>query len=168
MNSVLKKALIVTLLHVALVLSLGGKLLYDRMTRPRIWVRTASVDPDAVIRGRYLTLNLEVTAPWYREKNDYGQSEVQLSVDNGKLIATKTDANTGLTVRRGWQFRNSTDTTILNPQLAFFIPEHAEIGFNRRPGDELWAEVTIPRKGPPRPIQLAIKNGKEWKTLDLK
>lgn len=166
MNSVLKKALIVTLLHLALVLSVGGKLLYDRTTRPRVWVRTASYDPDLPIRGRYITLNLEVNAPWYNEKDN--QNDVKLSVVNGKLIATQTGADTGLTVSKGWLFRSSTQTAILNPQLAFFIPEHAEIGFNRRSGDELWAEVTIPKKGPPRPIQLAIKNGKEWKPLDLK
>ena len=166
MNSFLKKALIVTLLHVALVLSLGGKLLYDRMTRPRVWVRTASIDPDALIRGRYLTLNLEVNAPWFDEKKN-DQSDIQLSVVDGQLVATKTDVNTGLTVSREWRFRNDSDRTILNPRLAFYIPEHAEIGF-RRPGEELWAEVTIPKKGPPRPIQLAIKKGKEWKPLDLR
>lgn len=167
MNSVLKKALIVTLLHVALVLSLGGKLLYDRMTRPRVWVRTALVDPNLPIRGRYLTLNLEVKAPWFDEKKEY-QSDVQLSVVDGQLVATRTDTDTGVLVRKGWQRGSITETVVLNPQLAFFIPEHAEIGLNRRPGDELWAEVTIPKKGPPRPIQLAIKNGSKWKTLDLK
>lgn len=166
MNSFLKKALIVTLLHVAIVLSLGGKLLYDRMTRPRVWVRAGSYDPDLPIRGRYLTLNLEVNAPWFDEKKDY-QSEVQLLIVDGQLVATKTEANTGLTVSRGWRFRNDSEKTILNPQLPFYIPEHAEIGL-RRPGEELWAEVTIPKKGPPRPIQLAIKHGKEWKPLDLK
>jgi len=166
MNSFLKKALIVTLLHVALVLSLGGKLLYDRMMRPRVWVRTVSVDPDALIRGRYLTLNLEVNAPWFDEKNDYGQSEVQLSVVDGQLVATKTDANTELTVSRGWRFRNDSEKAILNSRLAFFIPEHADIGI-RRTGEELWAEVTIPKKGPPRPIQLAIKRGSDWIPLKL-
>ena len=33
---------------------------------------------------------------------------------------------------------------------------------------ELWAEVTVPRKGPPRPIQLAIKNGTDWRPLNLR
>ena len=35
MNSI-TKALVVVLLHLAIVLSLGGKLLYDRAYRPRI------------------------------------------------------------------------------------------------------------------------------------
>lgn len=54
----LRKGLIVALLHVLIVLSLGGKLLYDRATRPRVWARTGSIDPDMPIRGRYFTLNL--------------------------------------------------------------------------------------------------------------
>ncbi|HET7694915.1 MAG TPA: GDYXXLXY domain-containing protein [Vicinamibacterales bacterium] len=42
-------------------------------------------------------------------------------------------------------------------QLAFFIPEHIPDPSIREPGEELWAEVTLPRKGPPRPIRLAVK-----------
>ena len=168
MNSFLKKSLIITLLHVALVLSLGGKLLYDRNTRPRVWVKTVSVDPDLPIRGRYLTLNLEVYAPWFQEKHDYEQNQVQLSVINGQLVAAKTDANTGLTVGRWERISSNSETAILDPQVAFFIAEHANIGFGTRNGEELWAEVTVPKKGPPRPIQLAIKKGSQWRPLDLK
>jgi hypothetical protein len=42
-------------------------------------------------------------------------------------------------------------------QLAFFIPEHVPDPSIRPPGEELWAEVTLPRKGAPRPIRLAVK-----------
>ena len=56
----LQKGLAVAVIQILIVLSVGGKLLYDRATRPRVWVRTASIDPDLPIRGRYLTLNLEV------------------------------------------------------------------------------------------------------------
>jgi len=41
--------------------------------------------------------------------------------------------------------------------LAFFIPEHVPDPSIRPPGEELWAEVTLPRKGAPRPIRLAVK-----------
>jgi hypothetical protein len=27
----------------------------------------------------------------------------------------------------------------------------------RAPGEELWVEVTLPRRGPPRPIRLGVK-----------
>jgi len=41
--------------------------------------------------------------------------------------------------------------------LAFFITEHIPDPSRRPPGEELWVEVTIPKKGPPRPIRIGIK-----------
>jgi hypothetical protein len=34
-------------------------------------------------------------------------------------------------------------------------------------GQELWIEVTVPPKGPPRPMQLAVKEGGVWKVLAM-
>src|SRR5215467_12113119 len=91
------KGLAVALIHILIVLSLGGKLLHDRATRPRIWVRTASVDPDLPIRGRYLTLNLEVHAPELVQAQDpkhpglYSGAYVDLAVENGQLVAHRSE-----------------------------------------------------------------------------
>ena len=41
--------------------------------------------------------------------------------------------------------------------LAYFIPEHVPDPSRRGPGEELWVEVTLPKKGPPRPILLGVK-----------
>ena len=41
--------------------------------------------------------------------------------------------------------------------LAYFIPEHVDDPSRRPAGEELWVEVTIPKKGPPRPIRLGVK-----------
>jgi hypothetical protein len=178
-----QKGIIVALVHVVLVLSLGAKLLYDRAHRPRVWVRTASVDPDLPIRGRYFTLSLEVKAPDFPAKQpeekdlsatvvrpqrpvpDYFNDEVELMVVNGELVAHKTEKNTHMSLwKRPWGERQA---FLLIPTLAFFIPEHAETPHLNR-GDELWAEVTIPHKGPPRPIQLAIKSGTRWTPLSYR
>lgn len=99
------KGLLVAGLHVALIATLGGKLLLDRATRPRVWVHVLPVDPDSPLRGRYVRLRVQET----------------------------------------------------NERLAFFIPEHVPDPSIRPAGEELWAEVTLPRKGPPRPIRLAVK-----------
>jgi hypothetical protein len=109
----MRKGLIVAGLQCLLVLSLSGKLLYDRSTRPRVWVKTAPWDPSLPLRGRYLALRLtpERDAAWHRETE-------------GKVVL-------------------------------FFVPERTLPFENGR--EELWAEVTIPRKGPPRPIRLAIE-----------
>ena len=49
--------------------------------------------------------------------------------------------------------------TVLDDSVAFFIPEHVSDPSIRAPGEELWVEVTIPKKGPPRPIRLGVKKG---------
>lgn len=35
-------------------------------------------------------------------------------------------------------------------------------------GGELWAEVTVPKNGPPRPIRLAVKKGNSFTPLEIK
>ena len=66
-----RKGLILAAFQCLLVLSLSGKLLYDRSTCPRVWVKTAQWDPNLPIRGRYLALRLapEKDAQWYTETN---------------------------------------------------------------------------------------------------
>ena len=123
-----RKGLILAAFQCLLVLSLSGKLLYDRSTCPRVWVKTAQRDPSLPIRGRYLALRLapEKGAQWYTETN-------------------------GLMV-------------------LFFVPERTlpfETLRGRRDAPELWAEVTIPHKGPPRPIRLAIKKAGRLELLDI-
>jgi hypothetical protein len=113
-----RKGIVLAALQCSLVLSLTGKLFYDRATRPRVWVKTAPYDPNLPIRGRYLSL--------------------QLIPETGAAYFTETD----------------------HQRVAFFVPERQteiEAVRSRRNGPEIWAEVTIPRKGPPRPIRLGIK-----------
>jgi hypothetical protein len=101
-----------------MVLSLTGKLLYDRATCPRVWVRTAPYDPSLPIRGRYLAL---------------------------QLVAEKNSPYFARTDRQ---------------RVLFFVPEHEQLFERNRfaaNAPEIWAEVTIPHAGPPRPIRLGIK-----------
>ena len=89
----LQKGLAVAVIHILIVLSLGGKLLYDRAHRPRVWVRTGSIDPDMPIRGRYFTLNLQVRAPGLEAElhnpTSYTSTYVELAVENGELWRTR-------------------------------------------------------------------------------
>jgi hypothetical protein len=122
-----RKGLLLAAFQCLLALSVSGKLLYDRATCPRVWVKTARWDPNLPIRGRYLALRLapESGAQWYRETN-------------GAMVL-------------------------------FFVPEHALPFENMRGSDapELWAEVTIPHQGPPRPIQLALKKAGQLTPLQI-
>ena len=56
------RGLAIAAIHVALVSSLGAKLLFDRATRPRVWMVAAPYDPSLPIRGRYVRLRLVRTA----------------------------------------------------------------------------------------------------------
>jgi len=156
------RSLILATVHVAIVLSLGAKLLYDRTTRPRVWVKTAPVDPNLPIRGRYVRLQLVVDAPSIPGATKRRQAQpVMLRVENDRLIAELDPSPSPLTDLR--VFRQSLPggetVTILSPPLAFFISEQARDPSLRAEGEELWVEVTVPKKGPPRPIRLGTKKG---------
>ena len=58
-------------------------------------------------------------------------------------------------------------TTLSEPVL-FFLSEHASDPWERAKGGELWAEVTLPKEGPPRPIRLAVKRGDSFAPLEIK
>jgi hypothetical protein len=161
----MKRGLIVAALHLAIVGSLGAKLLVDRATRPRVWARTAPYDPQLPIRGRYVRLQVEADldagqtpAPWLSGRR------VALVDRNGRLTAVASESDTNVTgavmVREGQQ------VVRLTPPVAYFIAEHAIDPSRRPPGEELWVEVTIPRKGAPRPIRLGVKKDGQLTPLE--
>src|ERR1700751_1393577 len=47
-------------IQLALVCSVAAKYLYQRWSCPRVWTRTVAYDPELVMRGRYLSLQLTV------------------------------------------------------------------------------------------------------------
>ncbi len=163
MNS-MRKGLLLGAIQLALVLSLSGKLLYDRMTRPRVWVLTAVYDPELPIRGRYLRERLQFPAEGFTYATATAQNPNQwflnrqwayLEVRDGQLIAKAQGSGSGIWV----SIRKNADGTLValseNPVLVF-ISEHADVPVSK-PGEEMWAEVTIPAKGPPRPIRMGLK-----------
>ena len=163
MNPTVRKGLVVAALHVAVVASLGAKLLVDRATRPRVWARAAPFDPNLPIRGRYVRLRVEaVPAPGLRESGS-PSINVVLSELNGRLVASPTTAG-GLSAQvidRSGERR----VTLMEP-LAYFIPEHVADPSRRPSGEELWVEVTIPRAGAPRPIRLGVMKDGALKALE--
>ena len=169
MTRATRNGLILAALHVAIVGSLGVKLLADRATRPRVWVRTSPIDPNLPIRGRYVRLGLEVERFSGMEKSKTilpnaavvpdgrvfaEPMPVRLSVRDGQIYAEGSDTFTG--TMGVVQTRGGRETVRLDP-VAFFIPESVADPSRRKPGEELWVEVTIPKRGGPRPIRLAVK-----------
>ena len=160
------KGLVIAVVHVGLVASLGAKLHYDRRTRPRVWALAAPYDPNLPIRGRYVSLQLVVEPRGIREPKPgpglQPSQSVILRIEGGRLVAEANPQEHGydpsdLHVR--FIQRQDQKLAALDNPVAFFITEHIPDPSRRPPGEELWVEVTIPKKGPPRPIQLGVKKG---------
>jgi hypothetical protein len=166
----LYKGLLLAVLQVAIVCTLGAKLLYDRAYRPRVWIKSAIYDPDLPIRGKYLALNMEVPAEGFTSHmqswnygGNSGSNEVfnpnrcDLVLRGDHLVAVaKEDGEFWL---NSGNIRHSNDglVAVIRGEAAYFLPEHSHGPLLRNRSEELWIEATVPRKGPPRPIRLGIK-----------
>jgi len=172
MNPLQRKGFLVAALHVAIVASLGAKLLVDRATRPRVWARAAPVDPNLPIRGRYVSLRLEAGIgeglDLHVSRTPASQAiPIALSVQDQQLVALPSSGSSWLYARAA-QRDGRPPVAVLAQPLAYFIPEHVADPSRRAAGEELWVEVTIPRRGAPRPIRLGVKKDGVLTPLELK
>lgn len=175
------KGLIIAGLQLVLVTSLGAKYLIDRARLPRVWVRTYSYDPNLPIRGRYASLQLEVQLPPGAALSDKSWVvPAELKIENNQLVAVPKEEGqqTGVTIERiqrgivtvGPPLPAPPAVIVIHEPVAFFISEHAQDPSWRtwrRSDEELWAEVSIPRHGPPRPIRLGVKKNGVLSPLQL-
>jgi hypothetical protein len=160
--------LILLFVQLLLVLSVAGKYLYERHTRPRVWTRATQYDPNLPLRGRYLAMQLvldacdlprdvEHTIPHpYNKRQTFWQWNVSLTTVNGKLMPTVTTSHSDatLTLLPG----RPCDRATLSSEEMLFIPDRADLPLPLKPGQDLWVEVTLPPSGPPRPIQIALSS----------
>ena len=126
----MRRGLIVALAQVLLVLSLAAKYEVDRRTLPRAWARTGPFDPNLPIRGRYVRLRVLLKGPG----TSCATSDLPLVVEGDRLVRAGD----------GGQYGS------LCEAVAFFLPEHVPDPSIRLPGEELWVELTVPRRGPDR------------------
>ena len=179
------------IIQIVIVSSVGLKYLYQRATCPRVWTRAGAYDPSLVMRGRYLSLQLTVdgcssTLPSARNaqfpRNTSGVPVGQRFNVNGPdtvwFQATLAVKDNRLIVIRAPESESTTATQLvgafpgtpcdqmrLSQPVDFFIAEHANDPTLLKQGQELWIEVTVPPKGPPRPLQLALKDNGAWRPL---
>lgn len=187
-----KSSIILLAIQLALVSSIAAKYFYQRSTCPKAWTRAAAYDPNMVMRGRYLSLRLTVdgcqstlpsalratfprnadgtTKPTGFTVNDEQfpiTFRANLKVEKNKLLAIRIpeadlrSKGVNVTAMPG----SPCDAMRLQQPVDFYIAEHAADPTALRQGQELWIEVTVPPKGPPRPLQLALKDSGAWKTL---
>jgi hypothetical protein len=198
---------VVLAVQLLLVSSIAAKYLYQRFTCPRVWVRTVAYDPEGLMRGRYLSVQLPVdgcqsplpsaedmviprdkngvqTSKKYTIRNGFVQPmfKARLRVDSNRLVAVRVPENEEAYMGQWVNAPPGSDCDAMRLQdpVNFYLPEHANdptpiprghwdtqtmqwIADPNSP--ELWMEVTVPPKGPPRPVQLAVKENGVWKPI---
>ena len=177
------RAIVLLIIQCLLVSSIAAKYLYERATRPRVWARVAQYDPQLPMRGRYLALLAMVDvcglqqytlpgrpvppAPGMPVQPAVRRYQVRRGARDGQLVAE--DARDRLP-RSDFEWIALNEGTPCNrapvsPSIDYFVPENAKSPFPLKPGQELWAEVTVPPSGPPRAIQLALSDNGSWRLL---
>jgi hypothetical protein len=185
-------SLVLLVVQLAIVSTVAAKYLYQRWSCPRVWTRAEAIDPEMPMRGRYLALQLIVdgcpsTLPSakdaafprkydgtvrpgpYMLRQSTSSFSANLKVENNQLVAVRIegqeDSSAGQEVEG---FAGAPcDQMRLASTTDFFIADTAQSPLPLKPGQELWIEVTVPPNGPPRPIQLALKDNGAWRPLDL-
>lgn len=186
-----KASIAVLILQLMIVSIVAAKYLYQRTTCPRVWTRAAAYDPALIMRGRYLSLQLTVdgcssTLPSAKDAqfphNINGVPSgptFNINAPNSLGFQAKLEVKDNkLTVIRIPDSGNSSgsQSVVASPGMPcdqmrlanpvdFYIAEHATDPTFLKRGEELWIEVTVPPKGPPRPLQLAQKENGVWKPL---
>ena len=165
--SPLVRGLVIALTQVLLVAGVGGKLLYDRRTLPSAWAPTMGVDPYLPIRGRYASLRLVVqpdpaTEPRGEAAEPGSPAQARLDVVDGALRARFIEGPgetllglEGQTIQR--VATRTGPVWVLAEPIAFFLPEAGPDPTVLGEGEVLWAQVTIPPAGAPRPIRLEVR-----------
>jgi hypothetical protein len=163
------RGLVLTVLHLAILCSLGAKLIYDRATRPRIWVKAAYYDPDLPIRGRYLSLQCTVKLENFKSEGiapEYASTTAHLEIRDNTLIAVSDpDGSVDVWVRN---LPSGERSAMISEATLVFVPEHAQLPELREHGKDIWIEATIPRKGPPRPIRLGVKQNEKIQPVEIR
>jgi hypothetical protein len=133
-------------------------------------------DPNGVPTGKKFTIRNGLVSP--------PQFRARLKVEDNRLLVVRVPDSDGSYVGQ-WvdaESGSSCDAMLLQELVSFYLPEHAKDPTPIRQGHwdtqqkkwipdpntpELWMEVTVPPNGPPRPIQLALKENGVWKPIPL-
>lgn len=160
-----RAGVVLALFQAGLLLLVGLTFWIERLTAPRLWALAQPVDPNLPIRGRYVSLRLRVPLSGVETSESTTQSVI-LQGQGDRLVAENDgdgERYAGVLIRRDGQ-----TLVELSEPLALFIPPDVKDPSRRSPSDPLWVEVTLPRSGPPRPIQLGVMRGGRVRPLSLR
>lgn len=186
-----RTSLALLLIQLALVSSVGARYLYQRWKCPRVWTRVAANLPQLTPRGRYLRLQITVdgcqsTLPLASQAgfprnpdgtprgkdfsvvaSKYIEFPARLKVENNKLEAIRIPSGDGLPAGNWVRATPGMpcDSFLIDEPVSFYVEDASASPLPIQPGQEWWIEVTVPPQGPPRPLQLAVKQNGAWKPL---
>ncbi len=145
----MKRSFLVAVIHAAIILIVWINYAYERETLPRVWTLTAPIDPYDLMRGRYVRLNILAI------KSGTGDSGTgELYIQDGQLHIR--DARCCVHYLRRSQVGPYVN---LSESGAYFIPEGVPDPSLLKPGERLWVEVSVPKRGSPRPLRLEARPG---------
>jgi hypothetical protein len=149
-----QKSLTVLTVQLLIALAVAGKLGWDRASLPRVWARTIPVDPDDPLRGRYVRLWVDA-ADRRGAAPEVANARVEFFAAEGQLAVREAVRWPGLLLREPPP-PQARGVVVAEP-MAFFIPEHAPDPSRPDSGMDLWVEVSVPRRGLPRPIRIEFR-----------
>jgi hypothetical protein len=175
-------------IQIVIVSSVAAKYFYERWTSPHVWTRGVIFGSQSTMGGRYFPITLKANGCGHmpppgptvilEKQFNFGAEDeeialypppyqAKLRVSNNNLTAAwlPDDERSGTEVEVDYSQGGRCDVLLLVQPVPFYIPKRVEGRLSLRPGQELWIEVTLPPKGPPRPIQLALKDNGAWKPL---
>jgi hypothetical protein len=179
---------VLLVIQLLLVSTIAAKYLWQRWCCPRVWVLAQGYDPELPMRGRYIQTQLRVdgcrstlpSAKAAQFPRDFSGAvrpgpfvmrpgqvsfRADLKVENNRLIAVQVQGD-----ERGTAGEEVSaipgapcDRMLLIRPVNYYVSDTAKSPLPLKPGQELWIEVTVPPKGPPRPLQMALKDKGVWK-----
>ena len=157
----LARGIVIATVQALVLVAVAGWFLYERDTLPRAWGLTAGVDPQLPIRGRYVDLRLVITlrgSPLALQ--EARERKVSWTVPRAEGAALSGDLlPDGETAGAQYlSYDPQGERWLLWQPVAFFLSEHEPDPTRLAAGDELWAEVTVPARGAPRPIRLEVRH----------
>lgn len=187
-----RRSLILLGIQLAIVSSIAAKYLYQRTTCPKVWTRAVAYDPEMVMRGRYISAQIYidscgVSLPQPARNSNVGPREIllfekngismpylnaKIGTKNGKLVTLQIVDEVGTNSDdQRIELRSGSDCSesFLQQPVDFYLSESAKSPFPLVAGQQLWVEVTVPPKGPPRPLGLALKSADgTWQPLNYR
>jgi hypothetical protein len=191
--NVSKRGLVLLVVQCVLVLSTAGKYLWERDTRPAVWTRVQlfnegklqiiARDPD----DRYMEVQLLADACGLPARTPEEESDINLAEENRGIFKNhpvrrdqvRTMAKDGkLMVEEAespvvhdrqemyWDLRKPCTEARLLEIVKFYVPSAEAMPTRLKPGDSVWALVTVPEQGPPRPIELAVSDATGFHPLN--